>query len=1037
MAELVRHPIHVLARRLGMLSPWTFLLGPPAAVFGLLLWIESHRTYEVTGSPDAIVRPETIVGRARSGLDVVASHLRIISPDDQSSSAYLIALFGLVFALGYVAARAHGRRNVSAPITVGSIVASGEAPGSVTTLEALIRDRLSRSGVLPALSVPGSGGPAEQPDIPTSIAAVPKFVAQLASILLRRSTRRVGYRLEADMRRSDRTEQFGLTYTLINQASGKQVLAETVWARSFEEAARDVASRVASFVSALDSEPSTRRAPSWAPDGSALRNYVEAVAANRTRRFDEALVACRDAVANDPSALPVRYLEGNVHERLGHFYDAIVTYVDAINFFLVGGVGFSPERTTGGELKPCDSKGRIDGLPALRRVVSDEATQIMWRYTTVLSSTDRWIPRWVEDLRRADRDQVAQLEGYGLGNGHELSARSELAEQRELTDRLDAARRLRGFMFTRYRSVLAREFPLMSELIFTDYRRRPPATSSGPLEPPVLETLVPTTRRFFRGQRDVRLRPPARPEDQLVWFFQQIVNGKLPVERKDVDEAIANWQRTSSDEESDPHGNELEEMLSVLLDGDTAAWQGLQGTRQRLAFTVFKFAKLLAQDTDFYKRQPQQAMRCASLATQLDFRLFALRAAEIEMRRLAAPGFWRSKDLWSRPYLSPRLVRISRDGVEYRFFERLDYLRGVIDVDADATITDPTVGTGASRGDDDRRARSWSRSRALAIQGRTDSWSHVVETVRGWWTGEGTWNLWYYRACSVALTMDFRPKLTGEPAGRAGQESWHRYWSANDRAAQYAVSALTRAVSRRGWRGANAIQAGVLDWLLDEDPDLDRLRQHPRFSRWAASEIRVEDWLAYLDLLRDEYIDRKRPIQEALSRHSNEVFTTQLIGALGTHLVNGWRDAAVACRRSDPGDWSCYANLVSDALVREQEVWRHLLTTQRLSGDPVGRVQIWRTALAVHDRAALRYPIFPRRADTRREKAGMLKGGHIELRTERFLDENKQALRDLAQVRSVERVARLADAAANRWVELVGSLVPTTASPPPSPPPSQ
>ena len=62
-----------------------------------------------------------------------------------------------------------------------------------------------------------------------------------------------------------------------------------------------------------------------------------------------------------------------------------------------------------------------------------------------------------------------------------------------------------------------------------------------------------------------------------------------------------------------------------------------------------------------------------------------------------------------------------------------------------------------------------------------------------------------------------------------------RQWRENDNTAARAVEALNRGVLDRRWRGRTAIEAGISDWLLYEDPDLEQLRSHPRFVRWASA----------------------------------------------------------------------------------------------------------------------------------------------------------------------------------------------------------
>jgi hypothetical protein len=85
----------------------------------------------------------------------------------------------------------------------------------------------------------------------------------------------------------------------------------------------------------------------------------------------------------------------------------------------------------------------------------------------------------------------------------------------------------------------------------------------------------------------------------------------------------------------------------------------------------------------------------------------------------------------------------------------------------------------------------------------------------------------YNAACASALDID-RP-----PTDQDGWRAWRR---SNDDAVSRVVGLLTRAC--RG--DHNMVERGGADWIVFEDPDLERIRRHPRFCRFAKSVLHRE-----------------------------------------------------------------------------------------------------------------------------------------------------------------------------------------------------
>lgn len=112
------------------------------------------------------------------------------------------------------------------------------------------------------------------------------------------------------------------------------------------------------------------------------------------------------------------------------------------------------------------------------------------------------------------------------------------------------------------------------------------------------------------------------------------------------------------------------------------------------------------------------------------------------------------------------------------------------------------------------------------------------------------WSLSYYAACAYAVTIpDYPGSVDGEANPIRGgssaephltvDSSYHKWCRTYDGVAELAIHHLDQAVAWRARSRRTGRTRGVADWILDEDPDLDLLRRHPRFRRWAAQRFQV------------------------------------------------------------------------------------------------------------------------------------------------------------------------------------------------------
>jgi hypothetical protein len=116
------------------------------------------------------------------------------------------------------------------------------------------------------------------------------------------------------------------------------------------------------------------------------------------------------------------------------------------------------------------------------------------------------------------------------------------------------------------------------------------------------------------------------------------------------------------------------------------------------------------------------------------------------------------------------------------------------------------------------------------------------------------WNLNYYAACVLGALIsevpedaDFDPSRFIETAwprrSAVGQAKYESWWQHSDDIAFLAVQHLQKVTVAHALSWTVQETTGVREWIVMEDPDLHRLRRHPRFRRWAqgSTDIQVTD----------------------------------------------------------------------------------------------------------------------------------------------------------------------------------------------------
>lgn len=857
------------------------------------------------------------------------------------------------------------------PVIVEKVVeANGQTPIERLDLKAIIMDRLARAGVQAPSTVPASvmAPPLDQP--PSSLTDVPGLIARLAIRLAGRNTERVGYSIEVTLRESERINQRGMTFVVSNRTNGRQLTTDTIWAPTEQEAARVVAFHVAALIADLDPPPSTVRAPAWAPSSTSLRSYEDASYFIETGRFDEAIISCSAGLENDPASLPLRYLLGTLHERLGHFLSAIDTYVTAINILIYDGTAFSrPKKADGTVDKDMPGLGRRIG----RRIISDEATQIVWRYTVALTFAHRWSGRWLHDLRRADGEYPSPPLGYE----HEIrtslqesaAALGELnrIEGDELRDRAELAKRLRGFFHRRYHELMRQAFPVLDACVFGESRQAEllneqiQDAKSSEYEPPELtDDLI----ECILGAAPSETFDEKQVGGWFVWLIGVAIDRADDVSeqtRVEWMDRLESWQAapagrtvarfSASEPDRDTCSPEelqaaLRNLLELLSDRDRAA-ADQHFSRQRLAMVAYQFVPdLLAMKAK--KLSDEDRSRLEFLLVQLDLQLFFLRCSQVEMELLGQRWPWRRRELFSWPFLSRQLVESIQRATAYRCRERLCELIEEAPPDPGRQPNHPLlVAKGVAEA-----GPGW--------------WGWTSERLRGWITKEGDWNLWYYEACARALTVSRSPDLMvtqpQQPVSVSNVSidpvSYRRWVQVNDKTAARAVNALNQAVGVRRARGQNAIDAGAREWLFHQDPGLDRLRPHLRFRRWSDGLFKAEDGENTF-----ETADRALWLRnsgrygaaERKARLASETFTIDLLSGPIRQAASYLADQADQL----DGERTAQPAMVWEILERDRQAWRDLVGIPRFIGNPRLRATAWRRIKAVATTQEMLYAAYP------------------------------------------------------------------------------
>lgn len=941
----------------------------------------------------------------------------------------------LVIAAGVVARRA--RDGLRGPIVIGGIVDSGGGePNGTDGLVAIIRDRLARAGAEPRGVTPGGsldGGSSltftASPVHGVSASAKVPFEGLLRPFQLR------GWSVRGTVRNSPASGQVGITLVIEHVATKRIDLARTVWQDSAADAARWSAYHIAVWYQDRFFDSSNRTSPSWQLTPTSLKLYEDAEFYLSQRRFDEALEAASRGLGEDPANIPLRRLRGEAHERLGLFQSALEVY--AAGLVMLHDVRNSwnysdPEPTDSWPVRELPIRSDdVTGLVWRFVAVLSFADHWIDRWIADLSKYEATLRHQRDELtgRRRDGGYASRWSGRPAGSGAPESLGSVAFDRmralvrperdQEQADRFEQAKRLRGFFHHRYHQLMKREFPLLHAAWFAERHARelpfafPDDEDPAAAAPRSPDAWLAAEQTRFPARIDTgEPGDPAYPAaassgwagaggttwlTEVSWFFERLQRGAagrpgrpltfagaLPADLSDVaaevrvrlglrpDQSLAGIGPALTDKKAwDDNG------LDRVLLGEVVTW----AARHVSSIAAGAGAPpLLDQD---------EQHRITLLRAQLDLRLFLQRVAIEEVDRLC-----REEEVIVGGFAPRHLIQMLWLSTRFRYLNRMFTLANAGDgqraedpgrMDPDhprSRLRRETTETARASAE---RFRQRSRPRDADAPGDRQRWAE--------------WTVYYYSACVHAIAMSEYRSSDEDTLGAVGAATWPGgdesalldgpgRSGSQDRTAQgawvrrfddlakLAVRGLNHALLVRRDGDVTPIKAGVLDWPLYEDPDLDQLRAHPRFQRWAASTFSLQQVGPRGSQLAQEAYERFRFLRRqqwdnegvySLERRwrrvqrlwwlANDLYLVESLIGVVPSVVLGWQRLAAEID-ADP-------QRLPDQLARftrrhavDVDTWRRLASFERFAARPMLRLATARS-LAQLGGAGRPQPRFP------------------------------------------------------------------------------
>ena len=208
---------------------------------------------------------------------------------------------------------------------------AGDAPGLAATgggitIRTLLRDRLSRTGLISPSTIPGPTGDASGllETIPLSGAGA---IGKAAGFLLALAVPRRGVRLSATTLHRQRDPAHGLAVDVTDVRNGHPRMVRTLWGHDLDDAIDRTAYAVAQH--AMDG---CATLPPWTywgdPDGQSLYSFERGRDALRDGDLDQAFRLFATAANEAPANALARLELAGIYESRGEFLPAIVIYLE-------------------------------------------------------------------------------------------------------------------------------------------------------------------------------------------------------------------------------------------------------------------------------------------------------------------------------------------------------------------------------------------------------------------------------------------------------------------------------------------------------------------------------------------------------------------------------------------------------------------------------------------------------------------------------------------------------------------------------------
>ncbi|MFZ0159763.1 MAG: hypothetical protein WAL50_12090 [Kineosporiaceae bacterium] len=701
----------------------------------------------------------------------------------------------------------------------------------------------------------------------------------------------------------------GLSFTVQRVSTGAIELVDACWSTSLDEAARKVGFRLAAWQESRRnrgwrrSRTESPNAASMRYQHAALvegrhRRYDGAVRfARQGLRADPGNVALRRHLGETYERL------GLGLDAMIVYASGLIGLNDEDNGWRnrpLDGFGHEAQPRTPA-LDTIEAAAWPKPLRRRRSVRRDtESAGLFWRYIANLGMSENWADTLIAETCRVD--DLNRRPGPAAGSHPWFGERSLEAWPGVPSSYMDLHRiwlaerersgLVRGFLARRYHDLLSDEFPLLYASWFDERLPKEdpfpkPGTSGGPTTTEVREAAQRRTppKRWRRSTPPtvVTLKQQVHDLDAALAALAALhgtARGGPPLGLEQNAEVVALYEGTkqcfsaalayvlsANGTPAADVGPQERDALTAMRPGHATEWKALRLTRPIVVACVTRLMTQLSAvhrhvnetygssvDSPLDEAMHSHGRLFAQVAASLDLPLVLTACAMNDLEHLVA-GRAETTQLGDS-----RLSRLLWLMAHHRYCSRLLHLERAAGF---GLHTEDAVKEFLGEADTLIRItheRIESIIREPRLLGLPAAVRYAVARLP-WWRpavrrDDEPWSLSYYAACTYAVTIpDYPGSIDGEATPMQGGDAnepnlradnaYHHWCRRYDAVAKLAIHQLDAAVALRAQSTRTMGSKGIADWILAEDPDLDMLRRHPRFRRWAAQQFQVTlvpDW---------------------------------------------------------------------------------------------------------------------------------------------------------------------------------------------------